>query len=234
MSKICNICKKIKGNDDFHNNFSKPDGLSYKCKGCTKEYSHKSYLKNKEKRLAQGKEYVRKNKDAVEKQKKQYRLDNIEHRRKIDREYYYNNKEKKNEYNRKYSRENRDSINKNKNKWWNKKYIEDGTLRIKHTLRARLSGVLKGRNKSASTMELVGCSIEELITHLQSTADNNYPDVYFNVNDYNGSDWHIDHVKPCNSFDLTKESEQKECFNYKNLQILSSEDNLVKGCTYEY
>jgi len=41
--------------------------------------------------------------------------------------------------------------------------------------------------------------------------------------------WHIDHVKPCNSFNLAEESEQKICFNWKNLQPLWAKDNLEKG-----
>ena len=33
-------------------------------------------------------------------------------------------------------------------------------------------------------------------------------------------EWQIDHIKPCASFDLSKESEQKKCFHYTNLQPL--------------
>jgi hypothetical protein len=40
--------------------------------------------------------------------------------------------------------------------------------------------------------------------------------------------WHIDHIKPCAEFDLTKEEEQ-ECFHYSNTQPLWAEDNLSKG-----
>lgn len=42
-------------------------------------------------------------------------------------------------------------------------------------------------------------------------------------------EWHIDHIKPCASFDLSKSKEQLKCFNYKNLQPLWAEDNLSKG-----
>jgi hypothetical protein len=44
--------------------------------------------------------------------------------------------------------------------------------------------------------------------------------------------WEIDHIKPCCLFDLTKIRQQKECFNYKNLQPLWKEDNLKKGATW--
>ena len=39
---------------------------------------------------------------------------------------------------------------------------------------------------------------------------------------------HIDHIRPCVSFDLTKESEKDICFHYTNLQLLWREDNLEK------
>jgi len=41
--------------------------------------------------------------------------------------------------------------------------------------------------------------------------------------------WHIDHIKSCASFDLSKKSEQKKCFHYTNLQPLWAEENIKKG-----
>jgi len=37
---------------------------------------------------------------------------------------------------------------------------------------------------------------------------------------YNGKgmkEWHIDHIIPCDKFDLSDPKQQEECFNYKNL-----------------
>ena len=45
----------------------------------------------------------------------------------------------------------------------------------------------------------------------------------------NHGEWHIDHIKPCASFDLTDADQQRECFNYTNLQPLWAKDNLSKG-----
>lgn len=51
--------------------------------------------------------------------------------------------------------------------------------------------------------------------------------------DTSSGEWHIDHIKPCASFDLTDPEEQKECFHYTNLQPLWAKDNLNKGAKYD-
>ena len=77
-------------------------------------------------------------------------------------------------------------------------------------------------------MNLLGCSLKFLKEYLQQTAiQNGYLD--FNINDYSGKEYHIDHIIPCSSFNLSKEEEQRKCFHWSNLQILSSTQNLKKG-----
>ena len=44
-----------------------------------------------------------------------------------------------------------------------------------------------------------------------------------------GKVWHIDHIIPCASFDLTDPDQQKKCFHYTNLQPLWAKENLIKG-----
>ncbi len=43
------------------------------------------------------------------------------------------------------------------------------------------------------------------------------------------SNFHIDHIKPLCSFDLTNPSEVKKAFSPENHQWLLAEDNLKKG-----
>ena len=71
-------------------------------------------------------------------------------------------------------------------------------------------------------MKLVGCSIDQLKQHLEFQFK---PGMTWN----NYGKWHVDHKKPCASFDLSKPSEQRKCFNWKNLQPLWAEENLSKG-----
>ena len=49
-----------------------------------------------------------------------------------------------------------------------------------------------------------------------------------------GSAWHVDHVKPCVSFDLTDREQQLACFHYTNLQPLWDVINVEKGESLTY
>jgi len=45
----------------------------------------------------------------------------------------------------------------------------------------------------------------------------------------NYGDWHIDHILPIASFDMTCFNEVRKAFNYKNTQPLWAVENLTKG-----
>ena len=105
----------------------------------------------------------------------------------------------------------------------NKRNKEDINHRLAGSLRARLRAAIKKHKttKSFRTMELVGCSIDELKKHLEikfkkGMSWNNY------------GKWHVDHIVPVDFFDLTKIEEQKKCFHYLNLQPLRARDNFQK------
>lgn len=98
--------------------------------------------------------------------------------------------------------------------------------KIARNLRSRIREALKGKNKSAHTLKLIGCSIEQLKNHIESKFK-------LDMSWKNYGLWHIDHIKPCASFDLRNPEEQYKCFNYTNLQPLWAEDNLKKGIKYD-
>ena len=104
----------------------------------------------------------------------------------------------------------------------------DSNFVILERLRSRINSAITGNIKSKPTMCLLGCTLAEFKTHLQQTAVlNRY--LYFDVNNYSGLQYHIDHIIPCSLFDLSDETEQKKCFNFTNMQILLAEDNIKKG-----
>ncbi len=102
---------------------------------------------------------------------------------------------------------------------------ENEGLRLRHYLSTRIRKALKSGRKSAKTMELVGCSIEELKSYIESKFQDGMS--WGNWGKGRGK-WNVDHIVPCVSFDLTDPKEQKICFHWSNLQPLWEKDNLKK------
>ncbi len=102
----------------------------------------------------------------------------------------------------------------------------DIAFKIIGNLRSRLYKLLRFHYTSSHTLKLIGCSIEQLKQHLET---------HFQVGMSwkNYGKWHIDHIKPCCQFDLSKPKEQLKCFHYTNLQPLWAKDNLIKYKKYE-
>jgi len=112
-----------------------------------------------------------------------------------------------------------------------KKYYHNNIEnKLAQVLRNKLWKSLKDQNtnKQNSALELVGCSKEELIEHIQSQFKR---DMTWKNWSLNG--WHIDHIRPISSFDLSDPAQQKECFHYTNLQPLWAIDNLKKSDLWE-
>jgi hypothetical protein len=102
----------------------------------------------------------------------------------------------------------------------------DLKFRIVNNLRTRFFHVLKGARKSTRTLELLGCSVEHLIKHLES---NFRPGMSW----ANRTEWHIDHIRPLASFDLSDPAQQRQACHWTNLQPLWAIDNIIKGAKYE-
>ena len=103
------------------------------------------------------------------------------------------------------------------------RYKNDINFRLANALRSRVRGAFKsGGEKAEKTMELLGCSVQHVKDHLESPCTEG-------MTWENQGEWHIDHIRPCASFDLTDPEEQKKCFHWTNLQPLWAQDNLRKG-----
>ena len=75
-------------------------------------------------------------------------------------------------------------------------------------------------------MEYVGCTPTFLRQHLQSQFTDG-------MTWENHGQWHIDHRRPCASFDLTTEEEKVKCFHWSNLQPMWGPENISKGDNYD-
>jgi hypothetical protein len=127
---------------------------------------------------------------------------------------------KKQLYDKKYRIKNKDKIN----KYIKNKRKNNINFRLAGNLRIRTINVLKGINKSKRTLELLGCTVEYLRKHLESKFKEG-----MTWDNYGYYGWHIDHIKPCAKFDLSKAEEQKQCFHYTNLQPMWAKENIKKS-----
>lgn len=206
-TKLCLKCNTEKPIENFYT--KKKNNKSYfssPCKECINKSTKIYREKNKEK-IA---EYFSKNREILNQKKKLKRQSPEE-------------KEKMLAYNRKYRKENREKWKQAKREKHQKNKKNPFYL-ITNRLRNRIRKVVKNNSKSASALELLGCSPEEFKNYLinKFTADMTWEDFM------NGK-IHIDHIIPCSSFNLLNPEEQKKCFHYTNLQPLWEKDNLKKG-----
>ena len=201
--------------------------------GKIKQYSKEWYLKNKEIQKKKSKERYLKNKEIVSKKRREWYLKNEERSKQSSKEWYLKNKEKRGKKSKEWVIKNKEKHKQLMKKWFseNKEYIRkknkekretDPIFRMVSNIRRRILLALKGKNKSDNTMKLLGADVEKVWKHLESTFKPG-------MTKENHGEWHVDHIRPCASFDLSKPEEQAKCFHYKNLQALWAHENLSKG-----
>ena len=208
-TKICTKCKKELNINNFTIDNRAKDKLFGYCKQCVKNYQklhkkeRKIYLENNKQRFIN----YRKNRYQLnkEKEKEYYQEHKIEILKK-HKEYYEINKTKIMNRIRIYAI---------------KKRKHNINFKLRCYLGSRIWHALQGICKSKTTIELLGCNVEQLKVYLQKQFKEG-----MNWNNY--GKWEVDHIKPCCSFNLSKISEQRKCFNYKNLQPLWAAENRHK------
>jgi len=205
--KICTKCGETKNESEFGKCLSNTDGLNSWCKACFHDYNQKWYKNNSENMKKYMKEWSKNNPEY----KKEWYKNNSEKVKEAAKQWRTDNPEKAKEADKQYSKNRR---------------ANDNNYKLLTNLRARITSAVKlqSGNKAYRSIELLGCSIEEVRQHLEKQFQ---PGMTWD--NYGLYGWHIDHIIPCDSFDLTKEEEQKKCFHYTNLQPLWAADNLSKG-----
>jgi len=183
------------------------------------------YQENKDVLSIKCKKYYQKNKNIVLQKSKNLYQENKDIKSQQSRDYYQRNKEQCIVRAKEWSTKNREKIN----TWFTDRYHNDIQFKLSVKCRSRIRGALKRANNTHSKRieTLLGCSLNELRTHLEKHW---LPGMSWD--NYTSHGWHIDHIKPCVSFDLTDKEQQKQCFHYTNLQPLWSKDNCSKGSFY--
>ena len=201
--KICTKCFLEKIASEFSICTREKDGLQSWCKSCQAEYrnSHKTEIAA------------------------------LAHRR------WTENTEERSAYNRKYRATHKKEIaersrhyrllhKKEKAANERKRMSEDNEYKMACSLCNRLNIAIKRGYKAGSAVRDLGCSIPELILHLEAQFRQKM--CWENWGIYG---WHIDHRKPLASFDLTDREQFKQACHYTNLQPLWAKENLSKGAS---
>jgi hypothetical protein len=171
---------------------------------------------NKDKIKVQIKDWREVNKDKIRLQKKAYRDLNKDRIKERDKIYYDSNKDKITAY----KKANRDKIN---NYFKNKKKT-DIQFKLSCNLRARLNSAINRNQKIGSAVRDLDCTIDEFKSYLESKFQSG-----MSWDNWTTDGWHIDHIKPLASFDLTDRNQLLEACHYTNLQPLWAKDNIIKS-----
>ena len=109
-------------------------------------------------------------------------------------------------------------------KTYAKTYRKTVQARLRHSLRGRLWGALNGKYKAGSAIRDLGCTVEQLKEYIEKQFK---PGMTWGNWALDG--WHIDHINPLASFDLTDREQFLQACHFTNLQPLWAEENLSKG-----
>lgn len=215
---ICNSCKK------------ELDAINYQKQKKHRLFKAKeNYYKNSDKKKDYQKQYHIKNRDKILSKWKKERLENkntrfcvicdnmITKEEKINK-IYCSNKCRTSAWDKK----NKKYLNIKKAEYKKNRYSNDIIFNLKERCRSRTRAFFKwkGKTKSKTTEELLGCDWETLKIHIECQFVDG-------MNWDNRDLWHIDHIIPISSAETEKEVYVLS--NYKNLQPLWAEDNLKKG-----
>ena len=181
-------------------------------------------INNKEKEKIRFDKWRQKNKEQIRTKRKKWEDLNQDKIKSYKENYKKYNKDKMNQYHKNYRKENKVKLSEKNRKREKEKRKNDINYKLKSLLRHRLYLALKGNFKSGSAVRDLGCTIPVLKTYLESKFQSG-----MSWDNWTADGWHIDHIKPLSSFDLTDRNQLLEACNYTNLQPLWAKDNLSKG-----
>ncbi len=219
-SKVCGTCKLNKTTSEFSKLSNSPDGLNKCCKECYKHVRrpNRKIVTSSEDKL------LKCNRCNLDKSSQLFRTN------KRSTTGYFKTcmecwkpseitTERRREYEKRYASKHPEKI-----KEKNRKQGQKLQRKIKDRLRSRITSALSCINykKIDKTINYLGCSLD----YLKKWFEYQFSD---EISWNNYAEWHIDHVNPCESFDLTKPEEQAKCFNWSNLRPCLIKENLTKG-----
>lgn len=219
--KYCNWCKIEKSIEEFakykdygRGSYRKKEykeRIRNKCRKCTSESAKLHRDKDRKKYNKTATIYNLKRKDKISEYNKSYRKINKDRNRLRRKKYTEDNKK----------------ILQNKNTEYVKNRLKvDKLFKLKFNTRTKLRSIIinGGYKKSNRSIDIIGCSYESLLIHIESKFE--FWMTWENHGLYNGElnyGWDIDHITPTSS--AKTEEDLIKLLHYSNLQPLCSKIN---------
>lgn len=146
---------------------------------------------------------------------------NKEKRNKSSKKWKIKNKRHIKAYRKKYNRTHKEANRIQHNKYIQKRLQFDLNYRLSSYLRSRIHDALKKSYKVGSAISDLGCTIEEFRDYIATKFTEG-------MSWENYGKWHLDHIIPLISFDLTDRNAFLIACHYTNYQPLWAKDNLKK------
>ena len=214
MTKHCSKCKEIKDKSEFSRNKCKKDGMQNVCKVCESVYR----TKNREVIREYQKEYRKKNRELIRIEGKKYYQKNLEAIKERKRKYYGKNREAIKTESKKYYEKKREAVQEAQ-----KIYKQKNPEKI-NMYSAKRRAIKRNACPDWLTQEHHS-AIAELYSEAQKLTEET------------GIPHHVDHIVPLKgkSYDLGTKRMRHTISGLHvpwNLQVVSEEENLSKGCRY--
>jgi len=208
QKKHCSKCDTEKHLTEFYIKKESKDGYRSECKACHKLSKTLYYKNNTEKIKQKVNKYYSNNIEKMKEIRKSYKKNNLEKIKADNKEWIKKNKNHVTAYQKEYKKNHKDEYN----KWEKEKKLNDPLFKLKKIFRTSINSMLKnkGFKKTARSTEIIGCSYEQFLTHIENqwASLNNLNEngiVWMNWDNYgNPKDgkfelnktWDIDHVIP--------------------------------------
>jgi hypothetical protein len=221
-TKRCSKCGDLLYFTQFSSDKRHKDGLQSSCKKCRQLYYKKNrdVILEKQRRSRATPEdkqkrriYLDKNRDKIKNQKK-----------KAKALWDLNNKDHIAEYEEK----NKDVFRKRRSDYWRRRRLSDVSVKIRSNLSRRIRCSLSEYRlrKKDKTVDLLGCSMSFFCEYIESLfLDGMSWYNYGNKRD----NWELDHIIPCDSFNMEDDTELRKCFHYTNVRPLWVSENRKKS-----
>lgn len=147
----------------------------------------------------------------------------IKRKREIAVVQYYKHRDRVRAYGAAYSR--RPDIRERTNARKRERRANDIQYKLKSNVSAMIRVSLAKEIKAGHSIDLLGCTVEEFKAHIEAQFTEG---MSWDLWSTDADGISLDHVLPCALFDMTKASQQRACFNYRNVRPMWHRDNIAK------